>query len=51
VAPGGIGKLVLSAAGRASSQVRDALLDLAGALTLAPRGDSALISVKFSEPC
>jgi hypothetical protein len=44
------GRLILSASGRASTQLRRDLLALAGQLTDGLRGTTATISVQFTEP-
>ena len=48
VAVVGFGRLVLSAADRASMEIRRELLTLAGALSVTPVGVAATISVRFS---
>jgi hypothetical protein len=49
VAAANFGRLVLSAAERASVELRRELLSLAGALTHTGRGRAATVSVRFSE--
>jgi hypothetical protein len=49
VASAGFGRLVLSAADRASMQLRRELLSLAGALSYTRPGTAATVSVRFSE--
>jgi hypothetical protein len=49
VAAGGFGRLVLSAAERASAELRRELLSLAGTLSYTGRGRAPTVSVRFCE--